>query len=330
MAGPTYSQVHAVDPLLTNMMIGWTPPEDVYIARAFVPSVPVKEKTAKYYIHNQGDTLRDSAKPRAPGQAPASGGFRLSTDSYVCEEKSYRHKMPDEIRAQYQAADGADRAAINHVGTKIRIAEERACASAFFTTGIWTGSSTATDLVGGTDFTRWSDSASTPVKDIRDQLYYVWRSNGFRPTTGVLGAAVAEALMQHADFRGRLSDNEVKEVDLAFIARILGLKKVVVGLAVYNSANEGATDVITPVFDQNDALFIYVPEQVSIDKPAAAMHYSWTAFDGVAGDGTVGVKQYRAADEGEASDWYQANVYDDFKVTGAALGVYFDGATNVS
>lgn len=331
MAQPSVASVHAVDPFLTNMMVNWEPGpgEDPFIADIAAPVIKVNDISGKYYIHSLEDLLRDEARPRSPGQVPASGGFTVSTDSYTCSEIAYRHKMPDEVRASYQAPDGPDRAATGHVAKKIQIRKERLFADTFFVSTAW---ASANRFTGGTNFTQFDGTGSEPVRVIREYLMRAARrAGGFRPNVAVLGEFVAEVLMQHADFRGRLSDNDVKEVDLQFIARILGLKKVFVGKAMYNTALEGGTASYSSCFDPNDALFMYVTDSPSIDQPSAAYQFEWTGKgNGSTANPGPGVRQYRAGDEGEGSDYYDGRSYMDRQVISDSLGVFLTDATAIS
>lgn len=313
-----------VDVPLTNMAVGWLGTnEGQYVCYQACPTVPVAERSGLYFEHDQASMLRDEAKPRAPGQAPAEGDFGFSTGQYACKEQAYRYALPDEVRANFKVPGTADGHATGHVSKKIAIRNERLFAENFFVSGVWDNDSTPT--------TTWEDPSSEPYAFLTDIIEAMEDETGFRANELLLGSRAAKALTAHPDFRGRLSDNNEKIVTLEFIAKVLGIKKVLVGRAVYNSAEEGDAPSIQRCFDRTSALLMYVTDTPSVDAPSACYRFAWSAFDtnGLT-DGTIAVRQYRDADQGKKKDWYEGSCYLDHVVTASNLGHFIPNAVNVA
>ena len=66
----------------------------------------------------------------------------------------------------------------------------------------------------------WTDSASTPLEDLRTWRDLVAQSSGFVPNVGVFGQSVINALLAHADFQNQLNTRRIDlgSIDPQFLA----------------------------------------------------------------------------------------------------------------
>ena len=80
---PGKGDVH-VNAALTNLALGYHP--QGLIARTIFPVIPVMKESDKYYVWNKQDAFVRKNTLRADGAESSTVGFRLSTDSYQCEE----------------------------------------------------------------------------------------------------------------------------------------------------------------------------------------------------------------------------------------------------
>ena len=133
------------------------------------------------------------------------------------------------------------------------IKRERLWVDSFFKGGVWTfdidgGAATSTSfsptVPANNDLQHWSDSASTPIEDIRLIKRYVLESTGFMPNTLVLGRPVFDALLDHSDIVGRLDRGQTTGPVVVMrdnLAALFELEQVLVMDAIHNTAAEGAT-----------------------------------------------------------------------------------------
>ena len=70
MSQPTINQVQAVDPVLTNMLVGYQQADNRFIADRLFPQVQVDKDSGTYYILTKKYFFLNEMQERAPG-APA-------------------------------------------------------------------------------------------------------------------------------------------------------------------------------------------------------------------------------------------------------------------
>ena len=149
-----------VDRFLTNISIAYRNPG--YIADQLFPIVPVRKQSDKIPGYDQSPWFRDEAALRAPGTKSRRGGWSVTSDNYFCDKYSYGHEIDDDTRDNADEPFNLDNEASEFVTDKLQLRREVSFAANFFTTGVW-----GSDYVGNTDFTKWSDYASSsPLVDI--------------------------------------------------------------------------------------------------------------------------------------------------------------------
>jgi|SRR5882672_2952369 len=315
MAQPTLAQVH-IDQALTNMSIAYmqTKPS---LARTVFPVVPVNKKSGLFFTFNKGDQYRNEAKRRAPGGTPAEGGWTASTGTFNCQEWSYRHLVPDEVRVQSDF--DIDRAAVGHVSKKLQLAEDLQFSTTYMTTGVW-----------GTDFaptTRWDQPGATPVSEVATAKQTIQASTEYEPNTMVIARDVLRALQQSPDIRSRLAITKDQIITTDFLQNVFDVERVIVADHIYNTAAEGQTATMA-YFVTACALLCYVAPAPAIMEPSAGYMFSWSDFDNVSADGAAAVARYRHWDEGVRSDYYGGWAYEDMRVTGTDCGYFFGTLIN--
>lgn len=309
---PTAADVH-VDAALTQLSIAYRNPNLIW-DRVF-PVVPVTKQSDKYFLFDRGDMLRNEAGVRAPGTLANRGGYRLSTDSYFCDNYAFGKQLPDEVLANADAALQIEQADTEYVTDMLQRKLEIQLAATIFTTGVWT-----TDVTVGT---AWSTYAtSTPIEDVRAQSRTILQNTGTKPNRLILGKQVWDELQDHPDFLDRLSDKETKMLKLQTVAALLDLEEILVGEASYNTAAEGDTFSGSFVWG-NDALLYYAPASAGLRTPSAGYTPRWTG-PGVGQQ----VLRYRDSPAGKKADVIEAHDYIDFIVTSAVCGAFFNNVVS--
>jgi hypothetical protein len=77
------------------------------------------------------------------------------------------------------------------------------------------------------------------------------------PNKFALGYQAWAKLRHHPDLLGRLSVSTIRVLTPQLLADLIGVEEVLIGDALYNSADEGQTDVMSYVWGK-DALLAYV------------------------------------------------------------------------
>jgi len=287
MAQPTSNDVQAVDPVLTNMLVGYMQADARFVASRAFPAVFVDKDSGTYYIFDKKYWFTDELAARAPGGPFARAGFGVSTATYLTNQFALAVPIADETRKNSQVPMDLETAALRLLAQKSLIRKERAFAADFMTTGVW-----ATDDNNST--TDWDDfSAGDPVNDIQTAKRTVSNSTGHDPNTVALGYIVHQALISHPDIIDRIA--YTSQATLATIenalAAILGVERYLVGKASYNSANEGQAATMAAIID-DDCLVCYTTPSPSLFEASAGYTFAWAP-----GGGMGGVRPTRVDDQ---------------------------------
>jgi len=254
---------------------------------------------------------------RAPGTESAGAGYNLTTASYSANVLALHKDVADQIRANADAPLNMDSDATKFLTQQMLIKRDLDWAASFFSGGSWTGSTTGSDITPGT---KWDASGATPIEDIDAQANSVEAKTGFKPNILVLGIDAFTALKNSADVVDRIRYTQTGVVTEDILASLLGVEKVVVARAVYNSALEGATDSISRIYTGDTALLLYRPTSPSLMHPSAGYTFAWTGYQGAGPDGQR-VSRFRM--DHLRSDRIEMEMAYDQKQVSTVLGARF-------
>lgn len=316
MPQPAVSDVHVNAPL-TNISVAYLQSLEGFVADKVFPAVPVQKKSDVYFTYPKAQWFRTDAKERGPSTESAGSGYEVSTDDYGCRRYALHKDVDDEVRANSDIPLNADRDATEFVSRSLVLRRELLWQANYFTTGLWTGSSTGTDIVPGT---KWNNAAGTPITDIRTQIKAMHTKTGFKANTLTLSADVWSALQDSADFLARIATTRDKIVTRELLAAVLEIDRVLVADAVQNTAKEGATAVMADVFT-DDALLTFSAPRPAIMAPSAGYTFNWVGYLGAGQQGQV-MSKFRI--DKIKSDRIEGEMYFDHKLVASDLGVYFN------
>ena len=311
----TSKDVH-VDQLLTGVSVAYN--NAGYIADQIFPIVPVDKQSDKYLAYDKSHWFRNEARIRAPGTRSERGGWSYSTDTFFCDRFSYGHEIYDEERDNADNNFQLDSDAAEFATDKILMQREVAFAAGFFTTSVW-----GTDKAGGTDFTKWSDYAtSTPLVDVSAWVDSIEAGIGREPNRLVMGKQVWTSLKWHPDLIDTIKYTQRAQMSLELAASLFEIENILIGRAIYTTSPEGTAEAsvtYSRIWGKN-ALLIYVPSVPSLRTPAAGYTFTWRRVP----NSLRYIKRMR--DEEREADIIEANAYYDHKVTGASAGLFASAA----
>jgi len=300
---PTKTQIH-VDQVLTRIAVAYSNDEHLYSLIA--PEIPVAFESGKYYIFTKGDWFRNEAALRAAGTRAVIGGFRVTTGTYSADEYAIATKLADRDAANADNILALRASKTKWTANEVSLAREVEMAGTIMTGSLW-----------GTDKTlsaTWDNATSTPIEDILEGQDTIAQSTGKEPNTGIMGRQVWTELRRHPDILDTLSATERQIATPALLAQAMDLKRILIGRAIYNTANEGQTDSFSYVWGKK-FLLCYVTPTPDIMEPTAL--YTFMARP---------MRTRRWRDDPEEAEYIESSVILDFKVVGADLGWYVDSA----
>lgn len=308
---PTLGTIQAVDPVLTNMLVGYKQDDSRFVASRAFPVVPVEKDSGTYYIFTKKYWFLDQMEQRAPGTDFARSGYAVSSTTYTTLQWGLEHVIPDEHRANNQVPMGLEQAGVQWLAQQSLIRKERAFASDFMATSVW-----GTDDNNST--TDWDDFTSgDPFNDVLTAKRTISNNTGNDGNTMVLGYIVHQALQNHPDIVDRIKHVQVAgpgNVETA-LSSLFDVPNYLVGKATYNSANEGQTFSASAIID-DDCLVCYVSPTPGIMQPSAGYTFAW---DGGGGAGVI--SSYR--DDKVDSDILKSKEQWDQKAVATDVGYFF-------
>ncbi len=316
---PQPSSAEYLDQVLTNLSVAYLQAEDHFVAAQAFPIVPVDKQTDKYYVYTKADWFRDEAQVRGDAAESAGSGYRLGSDSYSCDVFALHKDVGSQARANSAGSPiNPDEDATRFVTQRLLLRREKQWVADFFKTGVW-----ATDKTGTTDFVKWSDYAgSDPIEDVEAGKASILTQTGYMPNTLVCGYNVWRRLKNHPDFLDRIKHTSAQPVTRELVARLLELDRVVVAMAIENTAVEGAAASMALTHGDH-ALLCYANPQPGLYAPSAGYILSWRGVSaGLGFDiaiSRIPMVQLKAERiEGEVA-------FDD-KVVASDLGYFFSTA----
>lgn len=321
---PTPGDVHVNAPL-TNISIAFLQNASNFVATRVFPNIPVSKQSDRYFVYDRGDFNRDEMQQRAPGTPSAGGGYRLdNTPTYFASRWSFHKDVPDEVRANADAALNPDREATAFVTHKALIRREKAFVGSFFTTGRW-----GVDITGVTgtpsagQVKKWNDATSTPIINIRDQKRAIAQSTGFEPNKLVLGRATYDALLNHPELIDRIKYGQTAGgpavVNRQTMAALFEVDEVLVMNAVENTGVEGAANAHQFIGGAH-ALLTYSAPEPGLMTPSGGYTFSWTGLLGSGNEGNR-IRQFRMNDLD--ADRIEIDMCFDMRLIAAELGCFF-------
>lgn len=309
MSLPTVKDVQAIDPVLTNMLVGYMQADARFIAPRLFPYVPVEKDSGTFYTFTKKYWFTDELEERAPGAPFARLGMGVGTDTFTTLQWAAEYPIADEVRANSQLPLDLEQAALRFLAQKSLIRKERAFSADFMVTGVWgTDNTTATD---------WDDfAAGDPVTDVMTAKRTISNNTGMDGNTMALGYIVHQALCAHPDILDRIAYTaQANQATIEnALSAIFGVNYIV-GKASFNSANEGQAASMAAIVD-DDCLVAYVAPAPGVFEASAGYTFVW---GGGGGAGSI----YRQRDGLRHTDVIQHKEQWDQKAVATDCGYFF-------
>lgn len=324
-AQPSIGSVHINRPL-TNISIAWIQDQSHFVSTKD-SIVPSDKKSNAYFIYTQNDFFRDEAQLRAPATESAGGGYNLSNDSFNCQVYAFHKDVDEQTRLNTDDPLDGKRDAIKFVTRKLLLKQEILWMSTFFTTGVWTGSSTGTDIVPAP---KWDDPTSTPIEDVQVQQASILAKTGFLPNKLTLGFQVYQKLVRHPDvidlIKYGASAGNPAIANEETLAKIFGVEQVMVSKAVKATNAEGDTAAYA-LMAGKAAMLEYVTTTPGLYEPTSRYTFMWTGVSYGLGD-TIGCYEIPMPWLGLTTVRCEAQTAFTHKVISAPMAAFFTTAVS--
>jgi hypothetical protein len=244
-----------VDRILTQVSVAYKNDANSFVAEKVFPTVMVEKRTGKYFTYDKAN-LR-SVNSKRTGKAYAKEiEFGLSkTDYGPLHEHSLRKFIEND---EFDQADDPYNPRIDTTSVLtegLLIEKEVGLATTLLDTATVTNNTTKS----GTS--QWNDySNSDPFSDITTAIKTVKEASLLTPNTLVLSWPVWLRLRNHPDLIERVKYSSLGMLTTSLLQELFPeVQNVVIAGAMYNSANEGATDSLGYVWGTSAWLMNIAP-----------------------------------------------------------------------
>ncbi len=322
---PTQSDLHVNVPL-TNVSVAYKQDREDFISDKVFANCPVKKQSDYYWRHSKSDGRRTDVAERAPSTESKGTGWNVTTDQYFAKVYAVHTDIDDQLRGNADSYWQLDRDATELVTEQLLLKRELDWAATFFTTGVWD-----TDLVGTTDFTKFSDAGSDPIGFFTQQRTRFHRLNGRKPNCLVMGANFSDTMYNHPDILDRIKFTQKGIVEDGLLSELFKIPKVYTAMSTVGdgpripdaNAQDAATDY-SFISDPNSALLCYVEDKPSIQKPSAGYTFTWTGYFGA----PKGIRVKRFRHELINSDRIEGEMTYAMKVVCPDMGIFLSAAVD--
>jgi hypothetical protein len=211
-----------------------------YIADRIFPILDGADPKAKITVYRKGAWFRDEAGIRAAGTRAKRGGYPLTSVSIATDEYAFAKEVTDEDRRFAKAKNAPvlqpDQDAIEFATDKVDLKKEIRVASLIKDTTWVDGNAGGEDAEGG-----WAASSSnTFLADITKGRKAIQGATGLDPNCLVIDYATFLALKELSDLTDKIKYTQRGVFGADLLAALLELDEVLVGKAIYSSAEETA------------------------------------------------------------------------------------------
>ena len=243
----SYSNLHPVDQILTNLVIEAVPSDDQLIADKVFEPIVVPERSGTILLEETRNFMGAGAGldlERAPGSSRATiGGFDRTSQTFKAKiyAASDSIAMEDIFDSQYPGSE--EQRLARKVARVMKLAKEKRAADLLFDATAFNTSAAANNFdVAGAE-------PLSELHELKDTVFEA--AHGINPDTLIFGRKTFRALARNPEVRGYvgtvgngvasgnliLSDEAVIEV----LRSVLGIPNIYVGAARQDTAVPGAT-----------------------------------------------------------------------------------------
>ena len=311
---PYSSDLH-VDAVLSQFAIQYRQDQNLFIADAVSPRVPVMKESDKYIIYTKKDRFTLPASKRADGTAANKITWGKDTEgTYVCEEYALRDVVTDRAKANADKPIDLQLDTQQFLQDLIMLDREKRAADLLFSGTTFSGYTAALAVADRWD--NYESSSSDPFADIETMRTSVISNSMKFPNVLTLGYQVYEKLCNHPLVLDRVKGGATTNIPAllaeAELAKLFKVDRVLVGRAIVNANNVGQTASYGFVWGKY-ALMAYInPAPLQVKKVTCSLSPMAQDFR---------TKRWR--DEEVNGEWVETGEIIDEIVPAAACGYLF-------
>jgi hypothetical protein len=287
----------------------------MFIARKILPTVPTAVQGGYFPKFKRTSILRPGVVKRASGANYTRSVIDVTDDSFLCQERGHEALIPDDARAVVANDFDLMSRAAKECADKILLDMEIDVAAAIQDPVTnWPSGDAA--LYTDRSAAPWDTASSDVILHVIAAKEKVRRLTGYVPDTLILAESQFQNLLTNTGIKNQFPGAPIitEAMLQASISQIFGLKQILRGMAVKNTAQEGdATPDIVDVWNDDYALVAYIGD-AGLMSPGLGKTMVFTPDSAE----EVTVESYR--EEKKRSEVVRARLHTDEKIVDTRFG----------
>jgi len=282
------------------------------IGTRVLPIFPTMLKSAAFSKITRASILRSRNVKRAPRAAYSRDQYEAKDQTFTCEERGHEQPLDDVERSLYARDFDAESAASRIAANVVLLEQERDISAMVFNTTTWTGSSLYTDNSG----TPWATAGTDIIGHVDAAKEKVRTNSGMKANALVISQAQLQNFKKNTAIKDAIKYTAIPTEDqiVAALQGLFGLKYILVGDMIRNSAKEGQAFVGEDVWSSTYAMICRIAEGQDLAEACLGRTMLWTADS----PDNATVEEYR---EEQTRSWiYRARHHTDEVVFDANFG----------
>jgi len=277
--------------------------QDEFIGTRVLPIFQTKKKASIFPAITRESITRDADTKRAPRGNYNRDGFQAKDKQYNCEEFGLEGPLDDGERNLYASDFDAELTTVQIVTRRVLQAQEKRIVAQVFNITTFAGAALFTD----NSASPWDNIATDVIAQVRAAREKVRANSGIDPQNLICSKANIDRLLINTGIKdaikyvARLTEAEI----LNALADILGVKSIIVGKAIYNSAKEGKSFVSADVWSDDYAMVAVIGNSDRLSDPSMGRTFLWNQDS----PENATVEQYR--DDAARSDIFRVRQHVD-------------------
>lgn len=249
-----------------------------FIADLILPPLPVAKKAATLSVTKRKNLTIPNIK-RANGSTYNRVELYMGDMSYECANEGLEGQVTDEDVENYGSEFDAEVLKTQAVNLKMRLSRELTVKNLIFNTTTW--DSTDADLYTDNSGAPWDTAGSKVIKQIQDAREKVRLNCGVPADSMIISESSFVNLLNNTEIKAKFPGATVitESMMRAQMGAIFGIRNLLVGQAVYNSADEGQDFSGAEIWPDDYALVAVLGEEgLPVTEPQLGRTMLWEKY----------------------------------------------------
>jgi len=252
-----------VSKTLSNLTINYTNGD--MIAQEVLSDISVKSESDLYWVYGSNRQLPETA--RANGALANMVTWEASTSTYSLREHALKDVITERDLANAESHLQLKKTTIEELMDKILLRQEYEAHKALFTTTSFSNNATLTSATS----MRYVTTTSAPIQQALSATALILRESGMRPNKIVTNFHVFASLKENQNLHERIKYTQKSIMTAEMLASVFDVDKFHVGVAAYNSADEGQSSDLGDVWGSDFLIGYFNPSPGLRSRTAASI-----------------------------------------------------------